>query len=92
MSPGLEGGYISLGNKVFSLFLAFNFCTGIHCLVQQGGDCLRLSSLSPRPAWHHQHRRRPPRPRPPSLLLLLPQAEETEEEEVDANQQPAGRL
>ena len=60
--------------------------------MQQGGDCLRLPFLSPRPAWHHQHRRRPPHPRPPSLLLLLPQAEETEEEEVDANQQPAGRL
>ena len=58
--------------------------------VLQGGDCLRLPLLSPRPAWH-QHRHRPPHPCSLTLLLLLPHAEEAEAE-VEADQQPVGHL
>ena len=85
MSPGLEGGYIALGNKVFNVIIMLD------CIGQQGGDCLRLPLLSPSPAWHHPCHR-PPHPCPLSLLLLLPQAEEEAEEEVEADQQAVGHL
>ena len=85
MSPGLEGGYIALGNKVFFCVIFL-----LDCILQQGGDCLRLPLLSPRTAWH-QHRHRSPHHCRLTLLLLLPQAEEAEAE-VEADQQPVGHL